>query len=344
MKPLRVCLLGAGPMGRLHARTLARLGADGCGSRLVGIVDHHPDRATSLARELGGEIATPEVAATWQELLERVEPNVGIIAVPTAAHAELAGALLARGIDLLVEKPLAVDVAEGERLVALAQHHRRILQVGHVEWYNEAWREAAGRVGRLHRIEVERTSPAGERGLDVDVVQDLMIHDLDWVTRWVGEQLVELSVHDPRWTGDRLDAVDAEFRFRSGVRARLRASRVGPSRRRSARFEGTAGTATADLIARTVDAFCADADANANANANANAEGEAGRENDGAALGPDPLEAQWRDFVAAVRGREPPTNDGAVGLAALRLVARVQEAAGADSGEARRDDDSRLGG
>ncbi len=325
-------------MGRLHARTLARLGADGCGSRLVGIVDHHPDRAISLARELGGGFATPEIAATWGKLLERVDPDVGIIAVPTQAHAEIAGALLARGIDLLVEKPLAADVAEGERLVALAHHHRRILQVGHVEWYNESWRDAAGRVGRLHRVEVERTSPAGERGLDIDVVQDLMLHDLDWVTRWIGEAVVELRAHAPRWTGDRLDALDVELHFESGVRARLRASRLGSSRRRSARFEGTAGTATADLIARTVDAFCADTDTDSDA------EGEAGRENHAAALGPDPLEAQWRDFVAAVRGREPPINDGAVGLAALRLVARVQEAAGSDSGEARRDDDSRLGG
>lgn len=326
MKALRICLLGAGPMGHLHARTLARLAARGCESRLVGIVDHHSERAASLARELGGEIATTGIASTWEELVERVDPDAAIVAVPTAAHAELAGALLARGLDLLVEKPLAADVAEGEKLVALAQRHRRILQVGHVEWYNEAWRAAAGRVGRLSRIEVERTSPIGERGLDIDVVQDLMLHDLDWISRWLGEEVVELTAHDPRRTGDRLDAVEAELRFRSGVRARLRASRLGPARRRSARFEGTAGTATADLIARTVDA--------------SPAEGKG----ISAALGPDPLEAQWRDFVAAVRDREPPINDGAVGLAALRLVARVQQALGADSGEARRDDDSRLGG
>lgn len=322
-------------MGRLHARTLARLGADGCESRLVGIVDHHPDRAAFLARELGGEIATKEIATAgidipWEALLERVDPDAAIVAVPTAAHAELAGALLARGLDVLVEKPLAADVSEGERLVELAQRHRRILQVGHVEWYNEAWREGAGRVGRLRRIEVERTSPVGERGLDIDVVQDLMLHDLDWITRWVGEEIVGLTAYDPRRTGDRLDAVEAQLHFRSGVRARLRASRLGPARRRSAHFEGTAGTATADLIARTVEA--------------SGAEGGAGGEDVRAALGPDPLEAQWRDFVAAVRSREPPINDGAVGLAALRLVARVQEAAGADPGEARRDDDSRLGG
>jgi predicted dehydrogenase len=313
-------------MGRLHARTLTRLGADGGECRLVGIADHHPDRAASLARELGVEIATTGIDTTWEELLEQVDPDAAIVAVPTAAHAELAEGLLARGLDVLVEKPLAADVSEGERLVELAQRHRRILQVGHVEWYNAAWREAAGRVGRLRRIEVERTSPVGERGLDIDVVQDLMLHDLDWVTRWVGDEVVELTARDSRRTGDRLDAVEAQLRFRSGVRARLRASRLGPAGRRSARFEGTAGTATADLIARTVDASCA-----------------AG-EDVCAALGPDPLEAQWRDFEAAVRGREPPINDAVVGLAALRLVARVQQAAAADSGEARRDDDSRLGG
>jgi len=317
VKALRVCLLGAGPMGRLHARTLARLAAGGCESRLVGIVDHHLDRAAALAREVGGEIATTGIATAWEDLLERVDPDVAIVAVPTAGHAELAGLLLARGLDLLVEKPLAADVAEGEQLVARAQRHRRILQVGHVEWYNAAWREAAARVGRLQRIEVERISPIGERGLDVDVVQDLMLHDLDWLTRWVGEEVVELRAHETVWKGPRLDAVAAELRFRSGIRARLRASRLGLAPRRSARFEGTAGTATADLIARTVDAS------------------RAGGEDLPTALGPDPLEAQWREFVAAVRGREPPTNDGSVGLAALRLVARVQAAAAADPGGVR---------
>lgn len=330
MKPLRVCLLGAGPMGRLHARTLARLAAGGLASQLVGIVDHHPDRAAALADDLGGGIAPAEIATAWEGLVGRIEPDVAIVAVPTAGHAELAGALLAEGIDLLVEKPLAADVAEGETLVARAQRHRRILQVGHVEWYNGAWREAAARVGRLRRVEVERIHPIGERGLDIDVVQDLMLHDLDWVTRWVDEEVVELKARDPEWTGDRLDAVEVALRFRSGVRARLRASRLAAARRRSARFEGTMGTATADLIARTVEASCVG--------------GEGGGRGRSASWGPDPLEAQWLDFVAAVRDREPPINDGAVGLAALRLVARVQEAAGIDPGEACRDDDSRLGG
>lgn len=309
MKPVRVCLLGAGEMGRLHARTVARRADQHGDCRLVAIVDRHPGRAESLARELEGEPAVPAVA--WRAGLEQAD--VAIVAVPTSDHGPLACELLAQGLDLLVEKPLAGSVAEGERMLEQARRHERILQVGHVEWYNGAWREAAGRVGRLHTIEVERSSPVGDRGLDIDVVQDLMLHDLDWITRCVGDELVEIQATGRSGASGKLDEVVAWLRFGSGVRARLEASRMRNERRRAVRFEGSDGVAMADLMLRRP-------------SATPDSVTEREQEQADARSGSDPLTAQWSDFMSAVRRREAPVNSGAVGLDALRLVDRVRTA------------------
>lgn len=286
MKHVRVCIVGAGPMGRLHAQKIARVAADGDPSEITAIVDHHASRAGEVAQSVGGEVMADLGAAF-------ALADVAVIAVPTASHAAVAERALEAGLDVLVEKPLASEVNEAEALIAHAGARERVLQVGHVEWYNPAWRAAAARAGVPRRIEVDRMNPASARGLDLDVVQDLMLHDLDWVTRFVGEEVVGMSAEGACVESPRLDVAAVQLEFASGCIATLRASRVHSDRRRRVRIVGSESTQTADLLQPT---------------------------------GPDPLEQQWGAFLSAVRTRTVPENSGEVGLAALRWVERVRAA------------------
>ncbi|MFK7894312.1 MAG: Gfo/Idh/MocA family protein [Myxococcota bacterium] len=301
MKPIRVCLVGAGPMGRLHARKIAEMREAGEASVLSTIVDHHEGRAEEVAAAFGGEaIADLDDAFA--------SSDVALIAVPTGGHAGLAERALRAGLDVLVEKPMASDPAEAASMIEAAEAGGRILQVGHVEWYNAAWREAATRAGTPRSIEVDRLTEPSERGLDLDVVEDLMLHDLDWVTRYVGGEVVEISAEGACVATSKLDVAAATLRFDSGCVATLRASRVHSERRRRVRIVGERGNERADLLQPAKDAR--------------------------AAAKLDPLARQWSAFLSAVRKRETPENSGSVGLAALRWVERVQEQIDVSGGEA----------
>lgn len=326
MRRLRVALVGAGPMGRLHARAVARRASRIGDCTLALVSDHHPTRSAALARDFGGR-AVEDLEGVLDEV------DAAIVAVPTSAHAAVAEGLLDRGLDLLVEKPLAASLEAAEALVARAADRGRLLQVGHVEWYDPSWRAAAGRVGPVTRIEVERLHPRTERGLDLDVVQDFMIHDLDWVSRYLGDEVVALEASGRRVVHDGWDEAQATLRFRGGCVVRLRASRVHDRRVRRVRFEGPGGTVEADLLRRTL-------------RREASAEEEPLVAGGAAALDEalEPLDRQWADFVVACRERKPPENDGAVGLAALRLVERVRGRIAEAAGGPGRDDDPALGG
>ena len=297
----RVGVVGAGPMGRLHAKTVRRLADLGSGCQLVRVYDRHLVRAEVLAAETGAAASNHLDA-----LAEQVD--VVIIAVPTAAHLKMSKALLDRGLDLLVEKPLAGSVAEGESLIEAARMADRILQVGHVEWYNPSWRWAVSQAGTIGRIEVDRLQPSSTRGRDIDVVQDLMLHDLDWTMRLLDGGVSELRAWGRCVEADQLDEAEARIQFESGCVVCLRASRVHRRRRREARIQGSAGLLTADLESGRVESA------------------------DGATLcatsgaGRDSLESQWLDFLEAVRSRKAPVNDGRVGVEALRWVDRVRDA------------------
>lgn len=293
-------------MGHLHARTVAALAELGSEFTLARVFDRHRGRAEDLATRYEAE-STPDLDTLASEV------DVAIVAVPTGAHFEIASQLVEREIDVLVEKPMASTVEEGRSLVLLAARHGRILQVGHVEWYNPAWRRAADEAGPIRRIEVERFQPESPRGLDIDVVQDLMLHDLDWTTRVVGGSVVEVKAGRLCSDGDRLDAVDAELRFEGGSVVVLRCSRCYAKRLRKVVIEGAAGSVTADLEAKVT---------------NGSVEAIA---SSGIGAGRDPLESQWIDFMEACRTRVQPVNSGAVGVAALELVDRVRDAVALES-------------
>ena len=237
---IRVGVIGAGPMGRLHAQTISRHAKQDPNCVLTVIVDRNLGRAEALASELN---AIPSNAL--EEVVSGLD--AAVVAVPTSSHFSLTEYLLDRGVDVLVEKPLAGTLAEAESLVKRAREQKCILQVGHVEWYNRGWREAARLAGSPRSIEVERLNPPSERGLDIDVVQDFMLHDLDWVTRLIDEDVVELEARGRCIRNDKLDEAEAWLRFSSGCQVKLRASRVNTLRRRVVRIEGDQGNATGDL-------------------------------------------------------------------------------------------------
>jgi predicted dehydrogenase len=310
----RIGIVGAGPMGRLHARTVSQVAASDGNCVLALVIDRHPGRAKAVAEEFGSAASTD---------LADILPDVDavIACVPTVEHSSVTEFLLEQDRDVLVEKPLAASVAEGQHLADLARRRGRILQVGHIEWYNQGWRDAIDVAGVPKTIEVERLNPASERGLDIDVVQDFMLHDLDWVTRLLGEEIVELKANGRRVIHDQLDEAEAELEFRSGCRVKLRASRVHEARRRIVKISGSKGSATADLLTRRLIGVPGTSELRA-----------------------DPLVLQWRDFLDCVRRRENPEADGSVGVAALAIVERVRELIERGSRSSSREDGSALSG
>lgn len=317
MKPLRLAVVGAGVMGRLHARAISRR-AERVGDCLLSwVVDRHAGRSQAVAEEYGGR------AGESLEVL-RGQVDAAVVAVPTHSHDEVTRALLEWGIDVLVEKPMSATSSEARSTLALARARDRVLAVGHVEWYNPALREAIRRAGSPRSIEVERLNPRSDRGLDIDVVSDFMLHDLDWVARVVRDELVGIEASGRAVGGDGLDEARAELVFASGCRARLRASRVHPERIRRARIEGTDATVDVDLLSASPVEACL--------------------RTNGAAVSVEPLDAEWADFIDACVRRREPDNGASVGIAAIEMVERVRRAIDSLEGSAARDHDPALGG
>ena len=221
---MRAGVVGAGAMGRHHVRLLADL--VGPGSVLVADVD--AARAEGLAAEHGAG-----VVAGVGEMIDAVD--VAVVAVPTVDHLEVAGRLIEAGVHVLVEKPVAADLGEADALIAAAASRGAVLAVGHVEFYNPAVQEvlALGLAPRF--VEVERMSPFSPRSLDVDVVLDLMIHDLQILHALDPSPVREVRAVGIDVLSDRVDIADARIELESGCVANLTASRVSAERVRQLR-------------------------------------------------------------------------------------------------------------
>src|SRR5437763_3112116 len=167
-KKIRVAVVGTGEFGRNHARVYRELK----GAELIGVYDQSPQRAAAVAQEFQAP-----VLQGLEELQGRADAVS--LAVPTVAHAQVGCKLLEMGLDVLVEKPMAVDLAEADALLSVARKNKRILQVGHVERFNPAVRAVEPILNRPLFFEVHRLGVFTPRSLDVDVIYDLMIHDLD---------------------------------------------------------------------------------------------------------------------------------------------------------------------
>ena len=215
MKKIRAAVVGVGYLGRFHAQKYAQLPD----SELVGVVDIDAATAARVAGELGTQ--------AWQdyrELLGRVDA-VSIV-TPTPSHCEIGLAFLKSGAHVLVEKPIADSVAQAERLVRAARRQRRVLQVGHLERFNPVILAAEPRLTAPRFIECQRLAPFRERGTDVDVVLDLMIHDIDLLQMIVGSPVASLDAIGAPVFSSEIDIANARLRFASGCVANVTASRV----------------------------------------------------------------------------------------------------------------------
>ncbi len=223
--PLRTAVVGVGYLGRFHAQKYA----EAEGSQLVGVVDASADTAHKVGDELGVPGHTDHLA-----LLGKVDAVS--IAVPTPLHFEVASTFLKQGVHVLVEKPITTTVAEAEMLVALAAAKGCVLQVGHLERFNPAIMAAVAVLGTPRFVESHRLAPFKQRGTDVSVVLDLMIHDIDLIQTLVGAPIESIdAVGTSVFSGD-LDIANARIRFAGGCVANTTASRVSLKQERKLRI------------------------------------------------------------------------------------------------------------
>jgi predicted dehydrogenase len=303
-KPIRVAVVGAGEFGRNHARVYQEI----AGTELVGVHDTDVQRATEVSREF-------ETTAfrALEDLRGRVD--AASVAVPTAEHERVGRRLMELGIDVLVEKPVAKTLAEADNLLHAAKRYGRILQVGHVERFNPAVLAVEPILNRPLFFEVHRLGVFTPRSLDVDVIYDLMIHDLDILLALVNEPVEEVKAVGIPVLTDKVDIAHARLEFAGGAVANVTASRVSTERVRKMRFFQQHEYISLDYARR--DAL----------RVNVKKPGPQPEfvfqklETSGV----EPLRAELEAFVEAVRTRREPRVNGAAGRAALELAGRVME-------------------
>lgn len=217
-----------GSFGRNHARVYHELQQQGHGVELVGVVDSDPSLAQATARKFGCK------TFSIQEL--RGQVDAASVAVPTVDHLKVSAALLGSGIDVLVEKPLASTLEEADELIALAARNQRIAQVGHLERFNPSVRATVPLITKPMFFEVHRLSVFTPRSLDVDVVLDLMIHDIDVVLSFVKSKVKEIRAVGLPVVTAKVDIANVRMEFESGCVANLTASRISTERVRKLRF------------------------------------------------------------------------------------------------------------
>ena len=301
-KTIRVAVIGAGDFGRNHARVYREIH----GAELVGVHDSDAPRAAKLA----AEFHTAAIRAL-EDLPGRADAVS--LAVPTAEHASVGCRLMEMGLDILVEKPMAKTLAEADALLAAARPHNRVLQVGQVERFNPAVLAVEPILNRPLFFEVHRLGVFTARSLDVDVIYDLMIHDLDILLALVNEPVAEVKAVGIPVLTDKVDIAHARLEFSGGAVANVTASRVSTERVRKMRFFQQHEYISLDYARR--DALRVRVK-------------KPGPQPEFAfeklpAPDVEPLRAELEAFVDAVRTRRDPRVNGAAGRAALELAGRV---------------------
>ncbi len=244
MKPVRCGVWGVGVWGEKHARVYGSLRE----SDLVGVYDRSRERAEAVSKQYGGRVfATPEALLAECEAVS--------VATPTVAHLEATEQALAAGCHVLVEKPMAVTVAEADAMIAAAERAGRMLQVGQVERFNPALLAARPFVREPKFIEAHRLAAFQPRSLDIDVVGDLMIHDIDAVLHLTGHTPSDLSAVGVAVLSSTEDIANARLEFADGCVANLTASRVSVERLRRIRFFTRDAYVSVDLFEKAGEAF-----------------------------------------------------------------------------------------
>jgi predicted dehydrogenase len=311
---LRVAAIGVGSLGRHHARNYAELAAEGR-VELVGVCDTSPETGAAVA-----EAHSVPLFDDWRELLDSVD--LVSVVTPTETHCEIACAFLERGVHVLVEKPIALTLDEADLMIAASEKSGAKLMVGQLERYNPAMVALRPHVTKPLYFEIHRVSPFPNRSLDVDVVLDVMIHDLDAIQWLVGE---DVKVSEIRAVGipivsNKVDAANARIEFENGAVANITASRVGTEKIRKTRFYQTNSYVVLDYATK----FSSVTTLNPEASHPLLGISINRLEIDDV----EPLRAEITAFLDSIeQGREPPVS-GADGRRALALAVGVLEKIG----------------
>jgi len=297
-----------GYLGRFHAQKYAAI--PGC--QLVAVADAQLETAQRVASELG-----TSAVADYRELIGRVDAVS--IATPTPRHFEIAQALLRAGVHVLVEKPITETTAQAEELIATARGAARVLQVGHLERFNPVIIGAEASLGAPRFIECHRLAPFRERGTDVNVVLDLMIHDLDLVQSIVGSEIASLEAIGTPVFSSEIDIANARIRFANGCVANATASRVSLKTERTLRVFQDDAYLSMDLqqkiltVIRKRDVVPGDQQLPVTISEQSFDQGDA-------------LRAEIEAFLASCRGERAVVVSGEAGLRALKTAVTISEA------------------
>lgn len=302
---LRVAVVGVGYLGRFHALIYSRMPD----VELVAVVDPDAGRAHAVAAEAGCTALTDA-----HRLLEQVDA-VSIVA-PTVVHLEVAAPFLRRGVHMLLEKPIAATREEGEAIVSLAERSGATLQIGHLERFNAGVMALAERISAPRYVEAQRMGGFTERATDVDVVSDLMIHDIDIVLSLMGSPIRQIAAVGTPVLTEHIDIASARLELANGAVANVVASRVSDKQTRRIRVFQPSGYLSLDFVAQTLDIAYPRAVPGAQ-------RPEIVRER--IQVEPvKPLDRELEAFVECVRTSQPPLVDGRVGLEALKVALEVQ--------------------
>jgi predicted dehydrogenase len=241
---LKTAAIGVGSLGRHHARNYSEIAAEGR-IEYIGACDANEQTVRAVVAEHGGRAFTD-----WRELIGMVD--LVSVATPTETHCEIACAFLEAGVHVLVEKPIASSLQEADRMISAARSSQAMLMVGQLERFNPAMVALRPLVTEPLYFEIHRVSPFPNRSLDVDVVLDVMIHDLDAIQWLVGE---EVKVSEIRAVGipvisDKVDAANARIEFENGAVANITASRIGTEKIRKTRFYQTNAYVVLDYVTK----------------------------------------------------------------------------------------------
>jgi predicted dehydrogenase len=328
-----VLVCGAGVFGRNHLRVYRALEDAGLPVRLVAVVEPDLVRAGAAATDYGAPVFSSVEECLAARSRNEVDFSVASVCTPTSLHFEVGEALLSAGIDLLVEKPIATSVDQATRLIDLAHRHDRILQPGHLERFNPAVTAIEPVLNAPMFFEAHRLSLFSPRALDVDVVLDLMVHDLDIVLSLVRSPVRSLHAVGLPILSSKVDIANVRIEFESGCVANFTASRVSTEKVRKLRFFQphqyvSIDYARQDLLVIDVSrAALADPATFAPATASADAAGFPGLNIDKPPVKPgEPLRLEIEAFLECVRTRSKPRVSGADGRAALALALDINAA------------------
>ena len=297
----RVGIVGTGSLGRVHARILTEMPE----ATVIGFVDPRDDAAGEVTSQLNLR-RFASVSALKSEI------EAAIVATPTTSHLAVAGELLEAGVDVMVEKPIAATTADAQKLIDVAKQRGRVLQVGHVERYNPAITAVADHLGQVRYFEAERLGVFVPRSLDVDVLLDLMIHDLNLVLSLLRQEVSDIRAVGVPVLTDKVDITNVRLELANGAVANLTASRVSQDRVRKVRFFGSDSYISVDTKEQEVKGY--------------KLVERSIRPLEITVEKKEPLRAELEAFLGCVRDRSRPIVAGEDGLAAVDLAMRVAAA------------------